>query len=52
MADVPDPRTDRHPDTGAGPAPYPTPGGQPEKAPGGVGTGTKDDPGKESPPKQ
>ena len=44
MAD--DPRTDRHPETGAGPKAYPTPKGTPEPAPGGAGTGTKGDPAK------
>lgn len=47
MAEANDPRTDRHPETGAGPEKYPTPKGQPEKAPGGVGTGTSNDPAKE-----
>ena len=41
MAD--DPRTDRHPETGA-PGKYPTPPGEPKPAPGGAGTGTKNAP--------
>lgn len=45
-----DPRTDRHPETGT-PGPFPTPPGQVEPGPGGVGTGTKDDPAK-APPAQ
>ncbi len=40
-----DPRTDRHPDDGV-PGKYPTPAGDTPKAPGGAGTGTKDDPAK------
>lgn len=41
-----DPRTDQHPETGV-PGKYPTPEGEPKPAPGGVGTGTKDDPSKD-----
>jgi hypothetical protein len=40
-----DPRTDRHPGDGV-PGTYPTPPGEPQPAPGGAGTGTKDDPAK------
>ena len=40
-----DPRTDRHPETGA-PGSYPTPPGEPKPAPGGAGTGTENDPAK------
>lgn len=41
-----DPRTDQHPGDGV-PGSYPTPAGEPQQAPGGVGTGTKDAPEKE-----
>ena len=52
MAEDPkDPREDRHPETGA-PGKYPTPEGKPKDAPGGLGTGTEDDPSKKESSKQ
>jgi len=43
-----DPRTDRYPNDGT-PGSYPTPEGEPQPAPGGVGTGTRDDPAGDAP---
>jgi hypothetical protein len=45
MGNAPDPRTDRHPDKDT--PNIPVPKGDPKDAPGGVGTGTRNDPARD-----